>query len=177
MHLGRSRSGSMETNNRVELRRLDPDADETYIREAVAWLDEQPLFYQNCDAAWGAPESADDYLNHMRDGKQADFGVFDGDKFIAVVTVTLEAKDTYNSHLMVKRGSSVEAIAIGAASVLKGLFEKGMKEGWSWLAQKNHGARKIIEAIGMVEDGVQQIKGVSHGQPITWCRYSVRAAV
>jgi hypothetical protein len=158
----------------VTLRRLDPDTDEQLVRDAVAWLDDQPRFYQDCDAAWGKVEDAEDYLRVMRADAQADFGVFE-DELIAVITVTLEGKGSFNSHLMVKRGASVQAICVGAASVIKQLFENGMVEGWSWLARKNYGARKILSDIGMKLDGLEQIKGASHGKPISWVRYSVRA--
>jgi hypothetical protein len=164
----------MEKDNGVTMRRLDPDRDESLVREAVSWLAEQPTFFQNCDAAWGGAETADDYLRHMRDGRQGDFGVFDSGELIAVVTISLEGKGVFNSHLMVKRGASPAIVASGASGVLKGLLGEGMKEGWSWLAAKNYGARKIIEAIGMVRDGVERFRGQSHGQPILWVRYSVR---
>jgi hypothetical protein len=159
----------------TELRRLDPNVDESLVREAVGWLDDQPLFYKNCDAAWEGMQDAEDYLRLMREGTQADFGVFENERLIAVVTVTLEGKATFNSHLMVKRGANVQAIASGASGVMKGLLDQGMREGWSWLARKNHGAIAIVEKIGMRRDGVEQIKGCSHGRPIEWIRFSVRA--
>jgi hypothetical protein len=160
----------------VALERLNPDRDETLVREAVSWLDTQSLFFRNCDAAWGAPESADDYLRHMREGNQADFGVFDSGELVAVITVSLEGKGVFNSHLMAKRGASPAVVAQGVSGVLKGLLSEGtFKEGWSWLAAKNYGAKKIVEACGMVRDGVERFKGQSHGRPLLWVRYSVRA--
>lgn len=158
----------------VELKRLEPERDGRLVREAVGWLAGQPRFFQDCDAAWEGMQDAEDYLRLMREGKQADIGIFDGREFVGVITVTLEGKGTFNSHLMVRRGASAAVIAAGAAGVLRGLFGQGMKEGWSWLARKNHGARWIVEAIGMRLDSVEQIKGASHGQPIEWVRYSVR---
>lgn len=156
----------------VEMRRLNADKDQELVRQALSWIDEQPTFYRNCDAAWGTVD-ADSYLEMMRSDPQADFGVFEDDKLIAVITVTLEGKGIYNSHLLVKRRANVEAITICAMSVIKGLFENGMKEGWSWLARKNYGARKILESIGMRRDGVSRFKGQSHGQPIEWLRYGL----
>lgn len=159
----------------VELRRLEPEKDGQLIREAVGWLDEQPRFFRDADAAWGA-EDADAYLAQMKDERQADFGVFDAGELVAMITVTLEGKGTFNSHLMAKRGASPVAIAMGASGVLKGLLANGMREGWSWLARKNYGARRILEGIGMRRDGVVRFKGQSHGQPIEWQRYSVGGA-
>lgn len=159
----------------VTLRRLDPAADESLVREAVAWMESAPRWFRDCDAAWGATEGADDDLRHMREEPQADFGVFDGGELVAVVTVTLEGKGVFNSHLMAKRGANPLAVMQGASGVLKGLLGQGMREGWSWLARKNYGARRVVEAMGMRLDGLSRFKGVSHGQPIEWVRYSVRA--
>lgn len=159
----------------VELRKLDPDRDEALVREAVSWIDEQPPFYRDCNRAWDRGDTAEDYLELMRTEPQSDHGVFEDGRLIAVVTVTLEGKGVFNSHLMVKRGSSPRSIAQAASGVMKGLLAEGMIEGWSWLARKNYGARRILEAVGMKRDGVEQIKGRSHGRPVEWVRYSVRA--
>jgi hypothetical protein len=157
----------------LELRRLDPEADEGLIREACDWLDAQPLYFKNADAAWGR-EDADTYLRLMRERPQIDHGVFLNGRMVAVITVTMEGLGVYNSHLMVKRGSDPLAIAQAGAWVFEQLRERGMREGWAWLASKNWGARRVLELIGLRQDGVEQIKGQSHGQPIHWLRYSVR---
>jgi hypothetical protein len=143
------------------------------ISEAVGWLDRQPLFFRNCDAAWGT-EDAESYLTQMEREPQADFGVFCEGELIAVITVSLAGKNVYNSHLMAKRGASIEAIRMAVMSVLKQMLEQGMKEGWMWLARKNLGVRRIVEAAGMRRDGLTRLRGQSHGAPIEWCRYSVR---
>lgn len=158
----------------TEVRRLNPDADEALIREAVGWLAQYPRWCRDADAAWGV-EGADAYLAQMRDERQADFGVFDEGELLAVITLTLEGKGAYNSHLMVRPGASPEPIAAAASGLIKSLKEAGMREGWAWLAAKNRGVRRIVEAVGMRLDGVTQFKGQSHGQPIEWVRYSVGA--
>lgn len=159
----------------MEMRRLDPVEDEQLVREAVGWINEQPQFFRDCYAAWGN-EDADDYLELMKNEPQADFGVFEGDELISVITVALEGSQIFNSHLMVKRGANVHSIAAAAANVLRELFKQNVvREGWAWIAQKNYGARKILEMIGLKRDGCSQYRGQSHGQPIFWLRYSVRA--
>lgn len=158
----------------IEMRRLEPDRDEPLIREAVGWLDAQPLYFRNADAAWGT-ESADSYLEQMRREAQADFGVFDGGKFIAVLTVSLEGKGVFNSHLMAKKGANARAITLAVASLMRQMFAAGMLEAWLWLASRNFGVRRILETVGMRRDGVTRFKGQSHGRPIEWLRYSVRA--
>jgi RimJ/RimL family protein N-acetyltransferase len=55
------------------------------------------------------------------------------------------------------------------------LFDAGLKEGWALIAEKNLGARKVLESIGMRRDGIERIRGVSHKRPIKWLRYSVTA--
>jgi hypothetical protein len=157
------------------MRRLDPDADEQLIREAVGWIKSAPRWFKDADAAWGA-EDADTYLEQMRTDAQADFGVFKGGDFIAVLTVSLEGKGIYNSHLMARRGADAGAIAAAVASLMRQMFGAGMLEAWLWLARRNYGVRRILEAVGMRRDGVTRFKGQSHGKPIEWLRYSVRRA-
>lgn len=159
----------------VTLRRLDPEVDEQLIREAVGWLEAAPQWQKDCDAAWGS-EGADSYLEQMRNEAQADFGVFEGSEFIAVLTVSLEGKGIYNSHLMAKRGADAEVIAEAVALLMREMFTAGMLEAWLWLASKNYGVRRILERVGMRRDGVSRYKGQSHGRPIEWLRYSVRRA-
>jgi hypothetical protein len=160
----------------VTLERLDPERDELLVREAVAWLDSAPRWFRDCDAAWGA-EGADAYLKQMRDEPQADFGVFVSGQLVAVITVSLCGKGVYNSHLMARRGANPEAIVACIKALMGGLFEEGMKESWNWVASRNVGVRRVLEATGMVRDGVERFKGQSHGRPILWVRYSVRATV
>lgn len=154
----------------TEMRRLDPDKDGHLVREALSWIDGSPRWFQDADAAWGA-DSPETYLNQMRQDGQADFGIFDPE-LIAVITITLAGKGIFNSHLMVKRHSSIEPIIVAAASLMKQLFESGMKEVWSWIMKRNHGPQRIVEAIGMKLDGVTMLKGESHGTVIEWVRYS-----
>lgn len=166
----------MEEDNAVNMRRLDPDRDEALVREAVGWVDAQPLFFRNCNAAWDRGDTPEDYLKLMRTEPQADFGLFEGAELVAVITVTLEGRGVFNSHLMVRPGTDPATVARGASGVMKGLLAEGMVEGWSWLARKNYGARRILEAVGMRRDGVTRFKGQSHGRPIEWVRYSVGRA-
>lgn len=157
----------------MEMRRLDPVDDEPLIRQAVSWIDEQPKFYRDCDRAWGS-DDADTYLRLMQTDAQADFGVFDDDNMlVAVITVSLEGHQVFNSHLMVKKGTDPRIVVAAASGVINGLLDKGLVEGWSWIARKNLGARRILEYIGMRRDGVTRFKGQSHSQPIEWQRYSV----
>ena len=67
----------------VTLRRLDADSDEALIREAIGWIDEQPQFYRDANAAFDRGETAEDYLELMRREPQADFGVFDRGEMVA----------------------------------------------------------------------------------------------
>ena len=160
----------------VELRRLDPETDEALIREAVGWLRAAPRWFRDADAAWGAT-GADAYLEQMRSEPQADFGVFKGSEFIAVLTVSLEGKGIYNSHLMARRGADPGAITLAVTLLMRQMFASGMLEAWLWLARKNYGVRLILEAAGMRRDGVTRFKGQTHGKPIEWLRYSVGRAV
>lgn len=159
----------------VEIRRLDPNNDALLIAEAVGWIDDAPRWMRDCDDAWGKT-TAGDYLEQMKTTHQADFGVFDEDEFVAVITVSLEGHGVYNSHLMAKRTANPETLKIAIANVLNQMQNQGMmREGWMWLARRNVGVRRIVEALGLRRDGVSRYKGQSHGQPILWLRYSVTA--
>lgn len=163
----------METVERLEMRRLDADTDALLIAEAVRWIDDAPRWMRDCDDAWGKT-TAGDYLEQMKTTHQADFGVFDDGEFVAVITVSLEGHGVYNSHLMAKRAANPETLKIAIANVLNQMQNQGMlREGWMWLARRNYGVRRIVEAIGIQADGVTRFKGQSHGQPIEWLRHSV----
>lgn len=159
----------------MTMRRLDPVKDERLVREAVAWINSAPRWFQDADAVWGK-DNADDYLNQMSTDAQADFGVFDDEKFIAVLTVSLKSHGVYESHLMAKRNASSSVITLAIVNLREQMFQHGMIETWLWLARKNFAVRHIVEAAGLIRDGVSMLKGRSHGRPIQWLRYSVRAA-
>jgi hypothetical protein len=158
----------------VNIRKLNPDSDKHLIREALSWTDAQPLFYRNCDSAWGV-DDLDKYLEMMRTDPQVDVGVFEDDVLVSVITIELAAKDVYKAHLMVRKGTSPDTVKQAAMSVMTDLFDAGLKEGWALIAEKNLGARKVLESIGMRRDGIERIRGVSHKRPIKWLRYSVTA--
>lgn len=155
----------MEEVDALEMRRLDPERDEYLIQEALSWTGDQPLFFRNAEKAW-----ADRPLN-----ERADFGIFENEELIAVITITLEGQGSFDSHLMAKRGTDPQLIAMCVGSVIKQLFQQGMREGWAWPAEKNRGLKRILEATGMKRDGLEIFKGSSHGRPLLWQRYSVRS--
>lgn len=156
----------------LEMRRLDADTDVLLIAEAVGWIDSTPRWMRDCDDAWGKTV-AGDHLEQMKTTPQADFGVWDGDEFVAVITISLIGHSVYESHLRAKRSANPEILKIAIANTLNQMFNRGMKEGWMWVARKNHGVRRLLEAVGIYNDGVMMFKGQSHGQPIEWLRHSV----
>lgn len=151
------------------MRRLEK-TDTVLIKEALSWSEGAPRWFRDADRAWGTI-TPDKYIEQMDD--QADFGVFDGE-LVAVITLSLEGKGIFNSHLMVKRKAPVGLIVVSAVSIIRQLFENGMREGWAWPNKRNYGLRRILELIGMKRDGLEIIKGQSHGRPLTWVRYSCR---
>lgn len=159
----------------MEMRRLDPVEDEQLVREACSWIADAPLWFRNADAVWGK-DDPDSYLEQMKNDPQADFGVFDGGEFIAVLTVSLKGHGVYESHLMAKRSASPSVIMLAIVNLREQMFHHGMIETWLWLVKKNYAVRRVVEGAGLIRDGVSMLKGKSHGQPIQWLRYSVRAA-
>lgn len=162
----------MGADRAITMRRLDPDKDIDLVAEALGWLSDFPKFMQDADKAWGRA-SVDEYLKMMKEDPQADFGVFENGKLVAEICIALIRPNEYNSHLMMKRGANIDAVIIAAASVIKGLKEKGMVAGYSWVLKQNRGLQRILELIGMRRDGLRQIKGQSHNQPLEWLRYAI----
>lgn len=156
----------------IELRRLDPGRDQLLVTEALGWIVDFPRWMQDADKAWGRA-TVDEYLDMMRNDAQVDFGVFEDGRMVAEICIALAGENLYNSHLMMKRGTNINTVMIAAASVIKGLFDKGMVQGWSWALKRNHGLQNILLAVGMRPDGLEQYHGQSHSQPLLWCRYVI----
>lgn len=163
----------MEKDYTVTLRRLDPLRDKELVRESLAWIKDEPRWFRDGDEVWGT-EDFKAHLANMMTQARADVGVFEGKSLIAVINVSLVGKDVYNVHLMAKRGVNAESLIVAALNVKKELFGNGAREVWAWPEKRNKGVQRILEAIGMVRDGVELIKGQSHGRPITWTRYWTR---
>jgi hypothetical protein len=160
----------------TELRRLDADADESCVRQALAWVDTYPRWFREADSsAWGATDP-DEHLESLRTKERADFGLFVDGELQALVIAEFVGNGFVNSHILTKRGADPLDVAAAARCVMVNLFALGMREAWAWVARQNRGVRRIVESIGMTRDGIARIKGTAHGRPVEWQRFSARRA-
>lgn len=163
------------------IRRLDPIADKSLLLTAFTWQQDTPRWYQDMDAVFG-PEDVDDFLKMCAEPENILVGIFQKfglriitHELIGVVIAAAAGKDVFNSHLMAKRGASLETLIEGANQVTQDFVRLGMVEGFCWVAEKNAAVRKLCSTIGMAHEGITMYRGAYHGRVIKWLRYSIRA--
>lgn len=148
------------------LRRLDPIADDALLDSAWHWGDTNPRWWRDCDSVFGggAREESDRRLH---------VGIFDERDLRAVVHLDLVAKNTYEGHLAVKRGTPLKLLELPISAIIAQLFNYGMVSAFIWLPTINSGIFRLCLAVGFEHDGVVMFKGETHGQVIEWKRLSI----
>lgn len=159
------------------IKRLDPIANESLLREAFSWDREAPSWFRQMDSIFG-PDDVDDFLKGAQDLANVYLGVFQPSGHIAhyplvgVIILTLVSNNRYTAHLCACRGARVEVLAQAAIQVKEDMFNLGMNEVFVFVAEKNRGVRKLCEIIGLQEDGITMYKGSYRGRVIKWIRMS-----
>lgn len=155
------------------IRRLDPIADESLLRESFAWDRNAPQWYKDQDSVFG-PQDVDDFLTMLKEPNHILIGIFDVG-MIGLLVLEHVAQDVFNAHLWAKRKAPFNVLAEGAYQVIQDFLRMGMKEGVVWVGEKNVGVRKLCDNIGFQHDGICMFKGSYRNRLIKWLRYSVKA--
>ncbi len=151
------------------IRRLDPTTDEHLLREIYTWDKEHPQWYQDLEKVAGWP--LEQFLKEAPD--RADLGVFDGEEFVALISIIRRDVGVYEGHVWAKRGNKVEDLAAAVNWVVERLTEDlQMRFGYVWIAKKNRPIKKVCTMAGLRFDGTTLTDGESHGKPIEWQRFS-----
>lgn len=152
------------------IRTLTPN-DRAAITEALSWTAQQPRWLRDAEAVWG-DVTVDGYLDIMRNDPQVDYGIYDSSDLHAIITVARSGEQRYNCHIMCRHRANVALIVDAGQQMLAHFRALGLQETTAWPLSRNRGMQRILEAIGFARDRVERIKGQSHGQLLTWWRFS-----
>lgn len=158
----------------MNLRRLDPIADEPLLHIAFGWLEDAPRWRQESEAIFGTLDR-EQYLQNAVSPYRVDVGVFDGPEFVADIILYLRAKGVYEAHLEAKPDAIPELVADAARMVAAQLFTNyGAVLIYTWVPHFNRPVHKLNKAIGFGCDNVNMLRGTVRGRLVDWQRYSMR---
>lgn len=153
----------------TSLRALNPETDRDLYRQCWSWHESFPRWVQDALEAYSV-ETFEEYLE-LTKGPRSNIGVFDGENFVAMITVELVAASVYEVHLSSIRRPPREVIIEAMLNVTKTVFEDlNAKTGFSFTPDYDKGIIALVRAIGMRQDGVEKLRGVSRGKPVRWIR-------
>lgn len=151
------------------IRKLDPSSDRELYRKVWAWYELLPKWAHDVLAVYSV-ETFDEYME-LASGPRTNIGIFDGEKFIAMITVELVAKDVYELHLASERRPSPELILEAFVNLSKVLFEElKARAAVSFTPSYDKGILALVKAAGMRQDGVEKLRGVSRNKVVHWTR-------
>lgn len=151
------------------IRTLNPDTDLDLYRECWSWHESFPRWVQDALSAYSVA-TFEEYVE-LAKGPRTNVGVFDGDQFIAVITVEIVASGVYEVHLSSVRRPPREVIIEAMLNVTRTVFEDlNARLGFSFTPDYDKGIITLVRAIGMRQDGVEKLRGVSRGKPVKWIR-------
>lgn len=154
------------------IRRLNASNDREHFVTAWGWLESSPSWRQATEAIFGA-DTLETYLYNAADEHSIAIGVFDNE-LVAVFSLTLRGKATYEAHLAAKRGTDPELVARAGCVIRAQLEDYGMQHTFAWVPRWNRPLRYILKANGFTRDHIVMFRGVHRGRIIEWCRYSWR---
>ncbi len=151
------------------IRRLQTGTDEHLLREVYTWDKDFPQWYQDLEKVAGWP--LEQFIKEAPD--RADLGVFDGEEFVALVSIIRRDVGVFEGHIWAKRHSKVENLASAVSWVIERLIEDlQMRFGYVWIAKRNLPIKQMCIMAGLRFDGATLKDGESHGKPIEWQRFS-----
>jgi hypothetical protein len=159
----------------LAMRRLDPKQDIALYREAYRWLVNAPSWRRQIEAVFGTLDQAA-YLTAAADPGRVDVGVFDRGELTAIIVLTIRAKGVYEVHLEAHPGMAVELLVQASLLVRDRLFDEyGAQSVFAWTPRWHRTMRRVLQAVGFVDDHVTMLHGTCHGKVIEWVRLSIEA--
>lgn len=156
----------------MELRRLDPIADEPLYRQSYGWLEQAPQWRQTTEKIFGA-DTYDGYLYNANQAHRLDVGVFNENDLIAVVGVTLRLKHTYEIGLEAARFTPAELIVTAGCMIRDQLKTYGMRGAFMWVVKQNRVMRQIVQLIDFKPNGATMLMGQYRNRPVEWLMYTL----
>lgn len=156
------------------IRKLDPKTDIDLYRKVWSWHEALPEWARDVLSAYSVT-TFEDYMK-LTDGPRVNIGVFDDDRFIAMITVDLVASGVYELHLASERRPSAELLVTAFINLSKTLFEDlKAKMAVSFTPSYYQGILALVRAAGMRQDGVEKLRGASRGRVVHWIRSVITA--
>lgn len=157
----------------VEIRRLNPADDRELFEAAWHWLDESPQWRKETAAVFSAIDY-DGYMAEALDPDRIDVGVWDSEKFIAIITLTQTSKDVYEIHFEASRHANMEALIEAGWNVRHLMFKQyNAREGFTYTVKQNRAVLAMDRTIGFTDDNISIFKGQLRGKPLEWVRISM----
>lgn len=151
------------------IRKLDPATDRELYSLVWDWYQALPKWAHETLAAYSV-QTFDEYME-LANGPRTNIGIFDEDKFIAMITVELVGSGVYELHLASTRRPSRELILEAFVNLSKVLFEElKATMAVSFTPSYDKGILALVRAAGMRQDGVEKLHGVSRGKVVLWRR-------
>jgi len=159
----------------LDIRRLHPTSDGPLYREVYRWLLAAPPWRKEVEAVF-SDWSPVGYHQAIRSEGRVDIGVFSNGNLIAVVVLTIQAKDVYEVHLDARPHADAAVIIAAGRLIRDQLFSLyNAQSVFAWTPKWHRGVIKILKAIGFHEDHVTMLHGTCRGRVIEWIRLSLGA--
>jgi hypothetical protein len=144
--------------------RLLNEGDEELLREAWAWQDSSPKWFQESQSS--EKEELIDFLNTAKD--KLLYGVFD-EGLTAVIRLNPFANKVFSIDLFARRKTDFNVLSEAGLSLKYYLFDNGIAKGFfGWLPSRNRGVIKLYNFLGFTHSGVVCYKGQYHDKPVKW---------
>jgi hypothetical protein len=159
----------------MELRTLDPKADEQLFREAYDWIFEAPPWLrqaENIVAGINGCDSWEGYLKAAFSPKEFNIGLFHG-IMLALFTIQREDNASFQVHVNAKPHAPAGEMIAASIQLRNALFAQGATEIFGFIAERNRPLRRFAEMAGFKFSGVSIFKGSMRDRPIRWMRYTV----
>jgi RimJ/RimL family protein N-acetyltransferase len=154
----------------MKMRRLQVGTDRDLLVQAYGWEHENvPRWYEEMDAAF--PVSLDEWLTHCADERQASVGVFEGERMVGLIYMTLVGKGVFGAHISAARNTSAEVLAEAIIQLRHQMFrDLSTQLVFGWIAKRNLGLWRLAMNCGFRPDGLVMLKGSYRKRVIEWVR-------
>lgn len=158
----------------VEISTITPVSHPDAYKEAWGWMAASPEWRKATVAVFGEL-TEENYREAAQDERRIDIGVWNDGEFMAIVTLTAQAKDVYEVGFEAKRGSSLEALTVAGISIRERMYRVyGAQYSYTVTPRWNRAIINFDKSIGYRDEGVRLFKGQIKGKPIEWVYLSYR---
>ena len=144
-----------------DFRNLSTESDLDLFREAYGWAAAYPRRF----AGLVDYLSWEEFFGEASDGRQVDVGLFDGSRFVALITLRQVAEGTHEIHLLVERGVSLEKGVEAVREIILQALYFGARRIFAWIYSRHLGLIRLCRAVGLLPTGGTATRGAWRGRP------------